>query len=98
MPGINDLAVRLYRRLFRAQSGARQSAGADAVLDGNSAVALTEACIADSAALGGSFPAGGSDLAWHQELQRTVAESRRTPSCRSPDSIAVCDRSEIDRC
>ena len=79
MPGINDLAVRLYRRLFRAQSGARQSAGADAVLDGNSAVALTEACIADSAALGGSFPASGSDLAWHRELQRRTRNEFRTP-------------------
>jgi len=72
---INDIAVRLYRRLFRGPGAGRLSSDADRVLDGNSAVALTEAALADAAALSGASSSSGAESAWQQALQRIPINS-----------------------
>ena len=71
MPSFTETAIRLYRRLFGTPALAGQlSDGVETVLDGNTAVAITEACIADSAGLGAGFPDDGAGLAWRSEQQR----------------------------
>lgn len=71
MPSFTETAIRLYRRLFGSPAMAGQLPdGVETVLDGNTAVAITEACIADSASLGAAFPADGTGLAWRSEQQR----------------------------
>jgi pyruvate-ferredoxin/flavodoxin oxidoreductase len=71
MNNLTHTAIRLYRQLFGtpAMDGVLESA-IETVLDGNSAVAVTEAAIADSAVLGSTFPSDGAGLAWHSEQQR----------------------------
>ncbi len=60
--------LRLLRRLLGASRRAEGPfAGSVTVLDGGSAVAVTEAAIAEAAGLGGSFPATGAELAWRAE-------------------------------
>ncbi len=72
MPSFTDTAIRLYRRLFGTPALTGQLPdGVETVLDGNTAVAITEACIADSAGLGAAFPADGAGLAWRAEQQRS---------------------------
>ncbi|MCP4041692.1 MAG: pyruvate ferredoxin oxidoreductase, partial [Gammaproteobacteria bacterium] len=50
----------------------RKDSGVETVLDGNGAVAITEAGISEVAAHGGTFPADGADLAWNVEESRQV--------------------------
>jgi len=67
-------SLRLIRRLLQAKTAA-PTAGAQApvVLDGMSAVALTEASIAQSAALGAGFPAAAAArLFQRRQAQRNV--------------------------
>jgi len=72
MPSFTETAIRLYRRLFGTPALAGQLPdGVETVLDGNTAVAITEACIADSAGLGAAFPADSAGLAWRSEQQRS---------------------------
>ena len=67
---LRDIAIRWYRRTFGAPAGSDiKDEGLDTVLDGNSAVALSEAGIAGHAVLGGSFPASESDAVWLAELE-----------------------------
>ncbi|MGB5331777.1 MAG: hypothetical protein WBN05_04495, partial [Woeseiaceae bacterium] len=67
---LRDVAIRWYRRTFGAPAGSDiKDEGLDTVLDGNSAVALSEAGIAGHAVLGGSFPASESDAVWLAELE-----------------------------
>ncbi len=70
MMNLTETAIRLYQRLFGSPdlAGVIED-GIETVLDGNSAVAITEAGISDSASLGGSFPAGSAGLAWLSEQQ-----------------------------
>ncbi len=71
MPNFTETAIRLYSRLFGSPELAGQLPdGVETVLDGNTAVAITEAAIADSAALGGGFPGSGANTAWQAEQQR----------------------------
>ncbi|MBL3527353.1 MAG: 4Fe-4S binding protein [gamma proteobacterium endosymbiont of Lamellibrachia anaximandri] len=66
-----NIAIRLYRRLFGTPAGlGPKDTGIHTLLDGNSAVAVTEACIAENAALTSAFPANGADLAWQSEQTR----------------------------
>ncbi len=65
MPGLREFAVRWYRKAFGAPAGSDiRDQGLVTVLDGNSAVALSEAGIASHAVLGGSFPAAAADAVW----------------------------------
>lgn len=70
MPSFTSTALRMLRRLLGAPSredGAH--AGTATVLDGNTAVAVTEAGISEAAGLGASFPAETAELVWRTELQ-----------------------------
>jgi len=70
MPGLRDLAIRWYRDVFGAPAGSDiREEGLDCVLDGNSAVALSEAGIASHAVLGGSLPSADTDAVWLSELE-----------------------------
>jgi pyruvate-ferredoxin/flavodoxin oxidoreductase len=70
MPSFTEVAIRLYSRFFASPELAGQLPdGVETVLDGNTAVAIAEAAIADSAALGGGFPGSGANSAWQAEQQ-----------------------------
>ena len=71
MLNLTETAIRLYRRLFGSPELAGLLAdGLETVLDGNTASAVTEACITEVAALGGGFLQQGAALAWLSEQQR----------------------------
>ncbi|MDK1024370.1 MAG: 4Fe-4S binding protein [Gammaproteobacteria bacterium] len=74
MPDLTDTAVRLYRRLFGDQAAlydADEIPGL--VLDGNNAVAISEAGIVENAVFAGSLSASTLDTAWRSELHRAVS-------------------------
>jgi len=69
MTELRDRAIHWYRKVFGAPAGSDiRDEGLDTVLDGNSAVALTEAGIAGHAVLGGSIPSADADSVWLSEL------------------------------
>ena len=68
MSKLNQLAIRLYRRLFGAKDHYAFGGAADAVLDGHTAVAVTEAALAEAAAFGNSL--SGARLGWRQQARR----------------------------
>ncbi len=69
MSALRTVAIRWYRKVFGAPAGADiREQGLDCVLDGNTAVALSEAAIATHAVLGGAEPAAGADAVWLGEL------------------------------
>ncbi|MDP7094397.1 MAG: 4Fe-4S binding protein [Gammaproteobacteria bacterium] len=64
----------MYRKVFGAPPGSDLAAeGQDTALDGNNAIALAEAGIAQHAVLGGSFPADDADSSWLSELEAGAA-------------------------
>ena len=74
MASLTNTAIRLYRRVFGAPPGSDLAEeGLDVALDGNNAIALAEAGIAQHAVLGGSFPAGDADSNWLSELEGGAA-------------------------
>ncbi|MCU7798863.1 MAG: hypothetical protein KZQ70_01645 [gamma proteobacterium symbiont of Lucinoma myriamae] len=71
MLNLTETAIRLYRQLFGSPELAGLLAdGIETVLDGNTAIAVTEACITEVAAMGGGFLEQGAPLAWLSEQQR----------------------------
>ncbi|NEV62169.1 4Fe-4S binding protein [Thiorhodococcus minor] len=71
MASFSNSALRLLSRVLGAP--ARVSgpyAGEPTALDGNTAVAVTEAAISEVAGLGASFPADTADFAWRGEQRR----------------------------
>ena len=71
MPGMRDIAIHWYRKVFGAPQGSDiREEGLDTVLDGNTAVALSEAGIASHAVLGGSLPSTDADTVWLSELEQ----------------------------
>ena len=71
MASLRDIAIRWYRKAFGAPAGADiRDEGLATVLDGNSAIALSEASIASHAVLGGSPPSANADEIWLRELER----------------------------
>ena len=70
MSGLRNIAIRWYRDVFGAPAGSDiREEGLDCVLDGNSAVVLSEAGIATHAVLGGSFPSADADAVWLGEVE-----------------------------
>jgi len=70
MDGLRNIAIRWYRDVFGAPAGSDiREEGLECVLDGNSAVALSEASISSHAVLGGSFPSAQADAVWLAELE-----------------------------
>ena len=71
MPSFANSALRLLRRVLGAPThAAGPYAGEPTALDGNTAVAVTEAAIAELAVLGASFPADAATWAWRIEQRR----------------------------
>ncbi len=68
MPSFSQSTLNLFQRFFRSPNP--PSEGTKTVLDGNTAVSATEACIAEAAGLGSSFPANAATFAWQHEQQR----------------------------
>jgi len=85
MPSNDTMAIRLYRRLFVSSNKAVKEDGIETVLDGNTAVAVTEAGISGAAALGSTFPGDGANQAWRseQEQRDTDAFGGLVASCET---------------
>jgi pyruvate-ferredoxin/flavodoxin oxidoreductase len=94
MPGLRNIAIHWYRKVFGAPAGSDiRDEGLDTVLDGNSAVALTEAGIAGHAVLGGSFPSADADAVWLGELEHgntnLFGEALTAQSAEGPRGIVA---------
>jgi pyruvate-ferredoxin/flavodoxin oxidoreductase len=69
MAALRTTAIRWYRKVFGAPAGSDiREQGLDTVLDGNTAVALSEAGIATHAVLGGGEPVTAADDIWLGEV------------------------------
>ncbi|VFM95017.1 MAG: Pyruvate:ferredoxin oxidoreductase [Candidatus Kentron sp. G] len=71
MPSLANSPLRLFQR-FSTPKGADKFSGhvGDIVLDGATAVALTETCLADMVAFHTSFPAQAGNIVWKAEQKR----------------------------
>ncbi len=71
MLNFTETAIRLYRQFFSTpDAGGLLADDIETVLDGNTAIAVTEACFTEVAALGSGFIEQGAALAWLSEQQR----------------------------
>ncbi|MBT8419664.1 MAG: hypothetical protein KJO08_02260 [Gammaproteobacteria bacterium] len=71
MPSLANSPLRLFQRLPTSRVADRLTDHAsDIVLDGATAVAITETCLADMAALNTSFPAQTTNIVWKAEQER----------------------------
>ncbi|NEX21629.1 pyruvate ferredoxin oxidoreductase [Thiorhodococcus mannitoliphagus] len=71
MSSFSNSALRLLRRVLGSPARvAGPYAGEPTALDGNTAIAATEAAISEVAGLGASFPADTADFAWRAEQRR----------------------------
>lgn len=69
MATLRTIAIHWYRKVFGAPPGSDiREEGLSTVLDGNSAVALSEASIAGHAVLGGTFPSSDAESVWRGEI------------------------------
>jgi len=94
MSGLRTMAIHWYRKVFGAPAGSDiRDEGLDTVLDGNSAVALSEAGIAGHAVLGGSFPSADADSVWLGELEHgntnLFGEALAAQSAEGPRGIVA---------
>jgi pyruvate-ferredoxin/flavodoxin oxidoreductase len=94
MAGLRNIAIHWYRTVFGAPAEADiREEGLETVLDGNSAVALTEAGIAGHAVLGGSFPSDDADSVWLGELAagnaNLLGEAQSAQSAEGPRGIVA---------
>ncbi len=90
MPGLRDIAVRWYRKAFGAPAGADiREEGLDTVLDGNTAVALSEAAIASHAVVGASYPSAAAESAWLLEQGNLFGEALSTQTAEGPRGIVA---------
>ncbi len=68
---MRDTLINLYRKLFGTPAGmGPRDAGVQTILDGDTAVAVTEACIADNGVIAPAFLSGEAGLAWRSEQSR----------------------------
>ncbi len=75
MPSFASTALRLLRQILGSPARDRGPyAGTVTTLDGNTAVAVTEASVSEGAGLGASYPADTADLAWRAEQLRFAAD------------------------
>jgi pyruvate-ferredoxin/flavodoxin oxidoreductase len=69
MAALRNTAIRWYRKVFGAPAGSDiREEGLATVLDGNTAVTLSEAAIATHAVLGGGAPMNAADDVWLGEV------------------------------
>ncbi len=84
MPGLRNIAIHWYRRVFGAPAGSDiRDEGLETVLDGNSAVALSEAAIASHAVQTAEGPRG---------IELTEGDVDNRPSKNLADVHRVDDR------
>ena len=70
MQTLRTMAIHWYRKVFGAPPGTDiREEGLSTVLDGNSAVALSEASIAGYAVLGGSMPSSDAERVWRSQIE-----------------------------
>lgn len=88
--------MRMLRRLIRGRGVAPSHAGKPVVIDGLSAVALLEARMCDSAALGAAYPASLAARVWHEHESHqhlntfgTLLSSVDADSARSALAAAI---------
>ena len=68
---MRETVIKIYRKWFGVPAGmGPRDAGVETVLDGVTAVAITEACIADNGVIAPAFLAGDAGLAWQSEQSR----------------------------
>lgn len=68
---MRDTLINLYRKLFGTPAGmGPQDAGVQTILDGDTAVAVTEACIANNGVIAPGFLSGSAGVAWRSEQSR----------------------------
>ena len=93
MAGPRNIAIRWYRKVFGAPAGSDiREEGLDTVLDGNSAVALSEAGISSHAVLGGSMPSATADSVWLGEVDHGTnlfGEALAAQSAEGPRGIVA---------
>jgi len=93
MAGPRNIAIRWYRKVFGAPAGSDiREEGLDTVLDGNSAVALSEAGISSHAVLGGSMPSATADSVWLGEVEHGTnlfGEALAAQSAEGPRGIVA---------
>ncbi|MCP4302890.1 MAG: hypothetical protein GY783_20085, partial [Gammaproteobacteria bacterium] len=94
MSGLRTMAIRWYRKVFGAPAGSDiRDEGLETVLDGNSAVALSEAGFAGHAVLGGSFPSADADSVWLGERElgnpNPFGEALRAQRAEGPRGIVA---------
>nr|VFK65982.1 MAG: Pyruvate:ferredoxin oxidoreductase [Candidatus Kentron sp. UNK]VFK71672.1 MAG: Pyruvate:ferredoxin oxidoreductase [Candidatus Kentron sp. UNK] len=71
MPSLANSPLRLFQRLFDPETSPRPTKDAvNTVIDGATAVAITETCLADAAALNASFPVEAATITWKAEQTR----------------------------
>nr|VFJ86269.1 MAG: Pyruvate:ferredoxin oxidoreductase [Candidatus Kentron sp. LFY] len=71
MPSLANSPLRLFQRLFDPEKPSKPTEYAvDTVIDGATAVAITETCLADVAALNASFPVEAATITWKAEQAR----------------------------
>ncbi|MBT8088081.1 MAG: 4Fe-4S binding protein [Gammaproteobacteria bacterium] len=94
MASLRNIAIRWYRRVFGAPAGSDiRDEGLVTVLDGNSAVALSEATISGHAVLGGSFPCADAESVWLGEIEHgntnVFGEALSSQSAEGPRGIVA---------
>jgi len=97
MPSLANSPLRLFQRLFGPETPLKLSEHAvDTVIDGATAVAITETCLADAAAWNASFPVEAATITWKAEQRRKGVNcfgvpltSRRTESPRGTLAAAM---------
>nr|VFK49469.1 MAG: Pyruvate:ferredoxin oxidoreductase [Candidatus Kentron sp. TC] len=70
MPSLANSPLRLFQRLFDPETSPRPKHAVNTVIDGATAVAITETCLADAAALNASFPVEAATITWKAEQAR----------------------------
>nr|VFK39735.1 MAG: pyruvate-ferredoxin/flavodoxin oxidoreductase [Candidatus Kentron sp. SD]VFK47306.1 MAG: pyruvate-ferredoxin/flavodoxin oxidoreductase [Candidatus Kentron sp. SD]VFK78425.1 MAG: pyruvate-ferredoxin/flavodoxin oxidoreductase [Candidatus Kentron sp. SD] len=97
MPSLANSPLRLFQRLFDPKTPRKPTENAvDTVIDGATAVAIMETCLADAAALNASFPVNTATITWQAEQSRkgincfgAPLTSQRTESPRGALAAAM---------
>ena len=90
MPSLSKSALRLFQSLFSTSPPPKSEI--KTVLDGNTAVVAIEACLAEAAGLGASFPAELASLAWKNESENCFTKaliSRDSQDARGALAAAI---------
>ncbi|NNM25036.1 MAG: hypothetical protein HKO59_03445, partial [Phycisphaerales bacterium] len=70
MTSFGPHSLQLLKRLLGVEASAPAHAGVETVLDGLTAVAVTEAAGSDTAALGATWPAAAGGRAWSRRQRQ----------------------------